>query len=189
MDHKNENCSECMKLTCQESGTVADVSTTLSGRGLRTWEKLQTVTEQLRRETGRVLSSEAGLSAAEFTVLAHLASSTEGVRSSSCARAIGWDTSRLSHQIRRLEQRAYVARRGDGGADGRATLVALTDEGRRAYRRALSPHLEAAQRWFGGVLTEAQMDGLYEALAALESHIEDTNKASEKKNNTRGDQR
>lgn len=135
-----------------------------------------------------MLSSEAGLSAAEFTVLAHLASTADGVRSSSCARAIGWDTSRLSHQIRRLEQRGYLVRSKDSDTDGRATLVMLTDEGRRAYRRALGPHLKAAQRWFGAVLTEVQMDGMYEALTALESHIEDTTKESEE-SRTEADQR
>lgn len=159
-------------LTRQLPGIVADVSQRLSGRRLSAWEKLQTVTEQLRRETGRVLSTEAGLSAAEFTVLAHLAQAPRGMRSVSCARAMGWDTSRLSHQLRRLERRGYVARHGGDGGDGRATVVALSDEGRRVYRRAVRPHLEAAERWFGQALTDAQVDGLYEALAAIEAHLE-----------------
>ncbi|HJB64149.1 MAG TPA: MarR family winged helix-turn-helix transcriptional regulator [Candidatus Microbacterium pullistercoris] len=155
------------------------MSATLSGRRLRTWEKLQTVTEQLRRETSRVLTTESGLSATEFTVLAHLATMPDGVRSASCARAMGWDTSRLSHQLRRLEQRGLVTR---GGADGdrRASVVALTDEGRRAHRRAVGPHLEAAQSWFGQALTDAQMDGLHDALAAIEAHIDTRITAAER---------
>lgn len=130
------------------------------------------MTEQLRRETGRVLASEAGLSAAEFTVLAHLVSTPKGQRSVTCARAIGWDTSRLSHQLGRLERRGYVARGVGDGSDGRATVVALTREGRRAYLRAVRPHLEAAQRWFGEALTDAQVAGLDEALSAIETHIQ-----------------
>jgi DNA-binding MarR family transcriptional regulator len=160
----------------------------LAGRRLRTWEKLQTVTEQLRRETGRVLLSEAGLSAAEFTVLAHLVPSRNGERSVTCARAIGWDTSRLSHQLRRLEQRGYISRRVGDGGDGRATVVALTDEGRRAYRRAVGPHLVAAGRWFGEALTDAQVDGLYEALTAIEAHIEPRIAASEAPDDRQGEQ-
>ncbi len=151
----------------------------LRGRRLLTWAKLQTVTEQLRGETARVLSDVAGLSAAEFTVLAHLTSTPRGVRSVSCARAIGWDTSRLSHQLRRLERRGLITRSGGDGGDGRATVVALTDEGRRAHRRAVGPHLEAAQQWFGEALTDAQLDGLYEALAAIEAHIQRRITASE----------
>lgn len=163
------------------------MSERLSGRRLQAWEKLQTVTEQLRRETGRVLSTKAGLSAAEFTVLAHLATTRKGMRSVLCARAMGWDTSRLSHQLRRLEQRGYVARSGVDGGDGRATVVALTDEGRRVYRRSIRPHLEAAERWFGEALTDAQADSLYEALAAIETHIERLITAPETTNGTQGE--
>ena len=171
-------------LTRQLPGKLPDVSERLSGRRLQAWEKLQTLTEQLRRETGRVLSTKAGLSAAEFTVLAHLATTPRGVRSVPCARAIGWDTSRLSHQLRRLEQRGYVARSGDDGDDGRATVVALTDDGRRVYRRAIRPHLEAAEHWFGAALTDAQADCLYEALAAIETHIERRVAGSDREDDT-----
>lgn len=171
-------------LTRQLSARLPDVSERLTGRRLRVWEKLQTVTEQLRRETGRVLTTEAGLSAAEFTVLAHLAPAPEGVRSVPCARAMGWDTSRLSHQLRRLERRGFVARSGGDGGDGRATVVALTHEGRRAYRRAIRPHLTAAESWFGAALSDAQVDALDEALSAIETHIERRVAASDHANDT-----
>lgn len=161
-----------MCLTCQQSAIVADVSGRLRGPRLQAWEKLQTVTEQLRRETSRVLSTESGLSAPEFTVLAHLAASPHGLRSAQCARKIGWDTSRLSHQLRRLEQRGYIMR-GDGdGSDGRATVVQLTPEGRRAHRTAVGPHLESAEQWFGAALTDTQIDNLLAVLLTLEAHIE-----------------
>src|SRR5690625_3021723 len=128
-------------MTHQQSVTVIDMSATLNNRELRTWEKLQTVTEQLRRETGRVLSTEAGLSPPEFTVLAHLAAAggAEGVRSSLCARAIGWDTSRLSPQLSRLEQRGYVVRSGGygGWVRGRAVSAARTGD-RLGYQPPVS---------------------------------------------------
>ncbi len=146
------------------------MSARLSGRALRAWERLHTVTEQLRRETGRALDTAAGLSPAEFTVLAHLSGTANGLRSSVCARAIGWDTGRLSHQLRRLEKRGLVTRGGDT-TDGRASVVSLTDTGRRVYRRALGPHLAAAQEWFGDALSPAQVDALDDALTALERHI------------------
>ncbi|WP_417563101.1 MarR family winged helix-turn-helix transcriptional regulator [Microbacterium sp.] len=149
------------------------MSDKLSGQRLQAWQKLQAVTEQLRRETGRMLSDEAGLSEAEFTVLAHLAATPHGVRSVTCAREMGWDTSRLSHQLRRLEQRGYIARHtGSDPGDGRASVVALTTEGRRAYKHAVEPHLQAAAHWFGEALTDAQVDALYDALTAIEIHVE-----------------
>jgi DNA-binding MarR family transcriptional regulator len=167
-------------LTRQRSDKLADVSVSLSGDRLQAWQKLQTVTEHLRRETGRVLATEAGLSESEFAVLAHLAPTPRGIRSVSCARAMGWDTSRLSHQLRRLERRGYVARSGGDGGDGRATVVALTNEGRRVYRRAVGPHLEAAERWFGQALTDKQVEHLYEVLTAIETHVERHLAASER---------
>lgn len=154
----------------------------LSGPRLQAWEKLQTVTEQLRRETSRVLSTESGLSAPEFTVLAHLAASSHGVRSAECARTMGWDTSRLSHQLRRLERRGYVMRNGDG-SDGRATVVQLTPEGRRAHRRAVGPHLESAEHWFGAALTEAQIGNLLAVLLTLEAHIKSRAETLSRKDN------
>ena len=155
------------------------MSTTRRNDWLPTWEKLQSVTEHLRRETGRSLTQQANLSQPEFTVLAHLAPAADGMRPSACARAIGWDTSRLSHQLRRLERRGYVLRSSGGAADGRATVVRLSDEGRRTYRRALGPHLRAAEHWFGAALSEEQLVALSDVLEALALHIDRESAATE----------
>src|SRR6478609_8518040 len=141
-------------LTRQQSGKIADVSARMSPQQLHTWETLQLVMDALRREVGRDLWNDAKLSDAEFTVLAHLHSSgEEGVRPAQCARAIGWDSSRLAHQLRRLEKRGLVATRPAGGEDGRATLSSLTPAGHDQYRRAIGPHLDSARRWFADGLT------------------------------------
>lgn len=136
---------------------------------LATWEKLQTVTEILRREVGRDLWADARLSDAEFTVLAHL-QSAGAIRPSDCAREIGWDTSRLSHQLRRLERRDLVATTRGFDDDGRAVRVTLTDAGRTAYRRAIGPHLRAAKRWFADALDADQLQALDAALDAVIVH-------------------
>lgn len=160
-------------LTYQLHDRVIDVSGRLSVKQLRVWESLHTVTERLRRETGRVLVSEAGLSQPEFTVLARLSLSADGERSALCAQAIGWDSSRLSHQLSRLEKRGFVSRSGSDVSDRRASVVTLTDAGRAAYRRALGPHLRAAHRAFGEALTDAQVDALSDALAAIARHLDE----------------
>lgn len=155
------------------------MSSTRPAEWLPTWEKLQSVTEHLRRETGRSLAQEAELSQPEFTVLAHLAPAADGVRPSSCAREIGWDTSRLSHQLRRLERRGYVLRSSGDGSDGRATVVRLSDSGRTAYRRALGPHLRSAQHWFAEALSPEQLHALSGVLDALARHIDEDSARSE----------
>jgi DNA-binding MarR family transcriptional regulator len=147
------------------------MSANMTERQLRTWENLQEVTELLRREVGRDLWNDAKLSEAEFTVLAHLSMAAKGTaRPSECARAIGWDSSRLAHQLRRLEKRGLVEKAASEAADGRASLIALTDEGRTAYRRALGPHLRSAQKWFADALSEEQVDNLADALETLLRH-------------------
>ena len=155
------------------------MSDKLSPFELRTWETLHTVTEQLKREVGRDLWADAELSDTEFTVLAHLRLSPDGVRPGACAQAIGWDSSRLSHQLRRLEKRGLVERRADPH-DGRAAVLVMTDEGREVYRKAIGPHLRAAQKWFAAALTPAQLEGLAEGLQALQAHIDTVSTTTQK---------
>jgi DNA-binding MarR family transcriptional regulator len=143
----------------------------MSSFELGTWETLHTVTEKLKREVGRDLWADAELSDTEFTVLAHLRLSPEGVRPGACAQAIGWDSSRLSHQLRRLEKRGLVERRADPD-DGRAAVLVMTHAGQEVYRKAIGPHLRSAQKWFAAALTPAQLEGLAEGLNVLQAHIE-----------------
>jgi len=153
----------------------------MTDRELRTWETLQTVTEHMNREVGRDLWADAALSQPEFTVLAHVRLEPAGVRPSECAQAIGWDSSRLAHQTRRLEKRGLIRKEPDPG-DGRAAVLVLTDEGRTAYRRAIGPHLRSAQKWFAAALTPAQLEGLTDALDALRAHIDTLSQQPKKEN-------
>ena len=134
---------------------------------LRTWQKLHVSVERLRREVGREWRQHGCLSEAEFTVLAHLVvGGRQGMRPGECAQAMGWDSSRLAHQLRRLEERSMVVRT-PAEDDGRATVVQLTEQGRRAHRAAVGPHLRAAKTWFADALTEQQSLALEDALDAL----------------------
>lgn len=143
----------------------------IGGERLRAWENLISTMEALRREVGRDLREGAGLSDAEFSVVAHLVrAGRAGAKPSDCARSMGWEPSRLSHQLRRLEKRGLVARGVGDPADARTALVRLTQQGRRAYAKAVGPHLRAAQRWFGDALSDAQVSHLNEVLDALSDH-------------------
>lgn len=143
----------------------------LSSDELAVWQRLQTVTESLRREVGRGLRADADLSESEFTVLAHVVTAGGSIRAGECARSIGWDSSRLAHQLGRLERRGLVDRTTDA-TDARSSVVSLTETGRAAHRRAVGPHLRAAQRWFAAALAPHQLQDLDLALRALESHVQ-----------------
>ena len=83
---------------------------------------------------------------------------------------MGWDSSRLAHQLGRMEKRGLLERGPEIDGDGRASTISLTDDGRRAHRRAVGPHLRAAKQWFADALTDAQLAALGDALTALETN-------------------
>lgn len=151
------------------------MSSKLTEQQLKVWRDFHVLGEIIRREVGRDLLDESQLTEADFTVLAELSVQARGsVRASECARSLDWEASRLSHQLRRMEARGLVTRGREGEADGRASRITLTDAGRRAYRKALGPHLQSARRWFVDGLNGAQLGNLDDALTALLYHVRRT---------------
>jgi len=90
----------------------------------------------------------AGLSSADYEILAAL-SETERhtLRVRDLGTWIGWDRSRLAHQLRRMEQRGLVTR-SECAADGRGTMVHLTEPGLAAVTAVAPGHVEVVRRVF-----------------------------------------
>jgi DNA-binding MarR family transcriptional regulator len=65
------------------------------------------------------------------------------LRQQELAESMGWDKARLSHHLKRMEERALVERRS---ADGRGVLVALTKDGERALKAARPEHARSVRR-------------------------------------------
>lgn len=87
-----------------------------------------------------------GLSGAEYTVLVPLSESPEGrFRARDLCRELGWDRTRLSHLVRRMEQRGLVSRSA-APDDARGSVVKITADGRRAIKDAAPAHVEAVRR-------------------------------------------
>jgi DNA-binding MarR family transcriptional regulator len=158
---------------------VPGVQRRLSPSQLDTWQRLQVVTDRLRRRVGAELRADADLSEPEFSVLAHLVDMGGDARPTACAAAIGWDSSRLAHQLRRLERRGLLERRSGPSDDARGSTIAITDAGRAAQRAAVGAHLRAAVTWFGDGLTDAQLAALDDALRALDDHMRSTDGRSD----------
>ncbi len=86
-----------------------------------------------------------------------LSESAGGVlRAGELGRATGWEKSRLSHHIKRMEARRLVERQ-DCVTDGRGLLVAITDHGRKAIADAAPGHVQAVRDYIIDVLTPAQL--------------------------------
>jgi DNA-binding MarR family transcriptional regulator len=138
---------------------------------LRIWRGFIETTEAVRAELGARLQAECGLSPGDYAVLLAL-SEAEGrrLRSSQLADDIGWERSRLSHHLGRMEKRGLI-RREECRTDNRGAEVVLTTEGATAFRGATVPHLTAVRELFVDALTPEQVAAAGEIAAALRAKL------------------
>lgn len=116
----------------------------LSPRELRIWHAFLFMGEDVLSRIGRDIAQRTGLSGAEFGVLSRLASIGKGeMRQQRLADVMGWDKSRLSHQLTRMQARALIDRRM---SDINAVLVVLTRLGREKLDAARPVHAESVRR-------------------------------------------
>lgn len=131
-------------------------ATPLSPRELRIWHAFLSMGEDVLDRVGRDIAAATGLSGSEFGVLSRLAAYGKGqMRQQDLATAMGWEKSRLSHQLSRMQQRRLIERRP---GDGRATLVALTRAGREKLELALPVRAESVRRNLLSRLTQEQIE-------------------------------
>ncbi|MGB8962861.1 MAG: MarR family winged helix-turn-helix transcriptional regulator, partial [Pseudonocardiaceae bacterium] len=71
----------------------------------------------------------------------------------------GWDRSRLSHQLRRMQERGLIVRE-ECCTDGRGAFVMLTDRGRDAITSAAPDHVRSVRRFFFDVLQPGEIETL-----------------------------
>ena len=139
---------------------------------LRAWRRFIETSERMRAVIGSRLQTDSGLSTGDYSVLLSLTESPDNrVRSSELATQVGWERSRLSHHLGRMEQRGLI-RREECLTDNRGAEACLTAAGADAFRRASAPHLHAVQELFVSALSPEQLDAVAEISAALSSHLE-----------------
>jgi DNA-binding MarR family transcriptional regulator len=139
---------------------------------LAAWRAFIETSERMRGAIGSRLQADSGLSTGDYAVLLSLSEAPDNrVRSSELAAAIGWERSRLSHHLGRMEQRGLI-RRDNCLTDNRGAEAVLTPEGAAAFRRASPPHLHAIQELFVSALTPDQLEAVEEISRALAAHLE-----------------
>ena len=101
----------------------------LSPQELRIWHAFKLMGEDVLSRVEHDLTEATGLSGPEFGVLLRLAGLGKGeMRQQALAERLGWDKSRLSHQLTRMQRRDLVTRHESGE---RSVLVLITKLGRR----------------------------------------------------------
>ena len=92
-------------------------------------------------------------------MLVPLSEAPDGLlRARELGRAVGWDRSRLAHQVRRMEKRGLVTRE-DCADDARGSMVRLTEAGRAAITAA-PKHVAMVRRYFFDELSSEELDTL-----------------------------
>ena len=145
----------------------------LDEREARAWRGMIGVQQRLTAVLERQLIEDAGLSGAEYTLLVPLSEAPGGVlRARELGRMVGWERSRISHQVTRMEKRGLVARE-ECSEDARGSMVRLTDAGRTAIVAAAPAHVSAVRRHFLDALTGAELDVIGPALERVLDRLPD----------------
>jgi DNA-binding MarR family transcriptional regulator len=121
---------------------------TLTPEQQRAWLAYMRVQLRLTYEMNRQLQADSTLSLPDYDVLNALRYAPGGrMRITALAARISWERSRLSHHVRRLQNRGLVECR-PAPADRRATEITLTDQGWDEITRASSGHIDLVRRLF-----------------------------------------
>jgi DNA-binding MarR family transcriptional regulator len=138
---------------------------------LRVWRAYIETAEALRARLARRLQDEASLSAGDYEVLLGLSeAASHRLRSSELAARVGWERSRLSHHLGRMQERGLIHRE-ECAEDGRGADVVLSEAGAKAFRAGSIPHLLAVRELFLDAFTSDQLTQLEGLTAWLRGHL------------------
>ncbi|WP_062646148.1 MarR family winged helix-turn-helix transcriptional regulator [Streptomyces maremycinicus] len=142
----------------------------------RAWLAYIDFSTLLADHLNRQLRRDAGMTHADYSLLAYLSAAPEGTLGmSELAQRLKITRSRLTHAVNRLREAGLVDRREDP-ADGRGQLAFLTDQGRTLLEEVAPGHVEAVRRAVFDALTPEQVrqladigEAIREALVRAES--------------------
>lgn len=161
-----------MSTICCYGQVMADVNW-LDEREQRAWRALQNMQMKIDGELGRRLAAATDLSNADYAVLVVLTEQPEGrMRLFELGAEIGWEKSRLSHQVSRMATRGLVCKE-KCPSDKRGAFVVLTADGRRAIEAAAPGHVADVRELFIDHLAPEQLDALAEIAETVLAAVAD----------------
>lgn len=139
----------------------------------RAWRAYMDGNQRLMDQLNRELEASHNLSLAEYRILMLLSEAPErALRMSDLADGVLSSRSRLTHQIRRMEEQGLV-RRSSCLEDGRGVLAHLTDAGWDKLRAAAPHHVEDVRRNFVDLFTPEQLAVIAEVFERVDEVIGD----------------
>jgi DNA-binding MarR family transcriptional regulator len=128
----------------------------------RIWRNYLTLGSRLQAVMNRQLQVRCGLSLADYEVLVAL-SERGPIRVLELATALGWEQSRVSHQLSRMRSRDLLKRR-DSEHDRRGATVEITAAGSGALAAAAPDHVVFVRAVLFDGMTQAQLRGFDEVI-------------------------
>lgn len=141
----------------------------------RVWRNYLVMGTRLQAAMNRQLQRDCGLSLADYDVLVAL-SERGALRIFELAELLGWEQSRLSHQLRRMRDRALVGRSGSA-QDRRGAMVDITGAGRAALAAAAPGHVRLVRSVLFDAITPGQLRALDRLTATVLSRLDDDARA------------
>jgi DNA-binding MarR family transcriptional regulator len=143
-----------------------------------TWQAYFDATRLLFEELDRRVNEDAGISLADFGVLARLADADEwGMRMSDLADSTVFSKSRISHAVDRLETLGLVERSACP-TDRRGSYASLTEAGRHKLTQAMPGHSETVRRHLFEQLSMEEVDGFRASMAAVKKSLQEVGRPS-----------
>lgn len=135
------------------------------------WRAYRRMRTLLDLQIGRDLAEDAGFSEADYDVLSTLSEvETHRWRATELARRLLWSTSRLAHQVRRMEARGLVARE-QAAEDARGAVIVLTAKGWRELRAAAPKHVASVRRNLIDLLSAKEIAALDDIARKVVDHL------------------
>jgi DNA-binding MarR family transcriptional regulator len=143
----------------------------LNDEEMRAWRGYRRMRALLDLQISRDLSTDSGLSDADYDVLSTLSESPEHrMRLSELAAAILWSVSRLSHHVTRMQRRGLVVR-DECPSDGRGAVLVLTEAGWDAIHAAAAHHVASVRRHLIDLLPPEQISVLADIAETVVGHL------------------
>ncbi len=148
----------------------------------KAWRAFHKIGTSLLPHLGRQITSHSGISGTEYVVLVALSELTvPSVNLNRLAQGLGWEISRMSHQISRMEETGFV-KKSRNTDDSRCFDVSITAKGRKMAEAAIPLQSKEINHCFSEVLTQAQMKSLIEISEAISNHMKEHHPINKKEN-------
>ncbi|MDO4927667.1 MAG: MarR family winged helix-turn-helix transcriptional regulator [Corynebacterium sp.] len=144
----------------------------------RFWRKLLQSRQFAVRAMDEALQHASGISSPDFAILVNLSEDEDHcMRLNELGNLLGWDRSRVSHQVKRMERRGLLEKRACS-SDKRGIEVALTELGWQKIQAAAPGHVETVRSIFFDQLEPGQLEALEKYLDSI-LEIRDTSKGEQ----------